>query len=705
MELKTPMVFVKHIIAAQRGNAQSIQYLCERTSGQFVKICRQYDLSNSEIEAVLAKAYGRIFTDIKSVRNPQTFMSWAGKIVEECCVEIAGHEKIASKPASKVPAAAPSAPVAAAEKEVETVPVAVVEAPPAPVAAAEKAVETVPAAVVEAPSAPVAAAEPIEEKPAAFYDENAYVKPSGTYHAEVNYADEAASVAAPTDNRVIPVDELVYHPNAEFISSGEPSAPSDVQPAITQDTSDETRSEGYETYDREVISDESGESEKSSTVPSDEEKAAVPDPSIYASIPTFASSYEEEAVFQDSYPVSEGEPGGADIKQADTVPEGSAFEPTVVPAENESTIPEDTAPAVDAAEVQRESITAAPLKDDADEPDVDLVEREETDRIQDEAEIGVNDPDYDENEEDDDDDEDEEELRSGLAFRTKVLIGLLCVFIFGACVGIGYAISKGMTAHDTSSSEPGVVETQADTIDETEPESLVDSLIESVIESLAESSTAEADNSRETAASTDTNIDDSTDNAGGQTSESQADDPADTHTTESQAADPAAGTVGEVTARADISTYLGGTFASVFRDYPDIPRSVYRGELSLADAHIGFIGSYDATQPVSSTIVESVSLLSEGGNFNINGFYIGMTAADAESLAAACGYTALEMTAESSREYEDADNNVLSLTIDGGVVKSATLRSATADNVTMESADEVIEEIPEEIPGEEGGVG
>ena len=81
----------------------------------------------------------------------------------------------------------------------------------------------------------------------------------------------------------------------------------------------------------------------------------------------------------------------------------------------------------------------------------------------------------------------------------------------------------------------------------------------------------------------------------------------------------------------------------------------------------------------------------------------------AESLAAAGNYTALEMTAESSREYVDNHDNTLSLTIDGGKVKSVTLRSASSDNVTMETADEVteevIEEAPEEIPGEEGGVG
>ena len=335
-----------------------------------------------------------------------------------------------------------------------------------------------------------------------------------------------------------------------------------------------------------------------------------------------------------------------------------------------------------------------------DEPDIDLIEKEETGQAQDEADIEVNDSDYDEDDEDDDD-EDDEELQSGLAFRTKVLIGLLCVFIFGACVGIGYAISKGMTARDNSSSEPVVVETQADTIDETESESLVDSLIESVIESLAESSTAENDSSNETADSVNTNAADSTDTAGGQTPESISTDTEGGQTTESQAA----GTGGEVTARADIATYLGGTFASVFRDYPDIPRSVYRGELSLADTHIGFVGSYDATQPVSSTIVESVSLLGEGGSYNINGFYIGMTAEDAESLAAAGGYSALEMTAESSREYSDEADNILSLTIDGGVVKSVTLRSATSDNVTLEAADDVTEEVPEEIPGEEGGVG
>ena len=63
------------------------------------------------------------------------------------------------------------------------------------------------------------------------------------------------------------------------------------------------------------------------------------------------------------------------------------------------------------------------------------------------------------------------------------------------------------------------------------------------------------------------------------------------------------------------------------------------------------------------------------------------------------------MTAESSREYVDAEENTLSLTIDGGIVKSITLRSATAENVTLETADDVTEEVPEEIPGEEGGVG
>lgn len=125
--------------------------------------------------------------------------------------------------------------------------------------------------------------------------------------------------------------------------------------------------------------------------------------------------------------------------------------------------------------------------------------------------------------------------------------------------------------------------------------------------------------------------------------------------------------------RADIGTYLGGSFASVFRDYPDIPRSVYQGELPLADAHTGFNGSYDAEQPVSSTTVEAVLLLGEGGNYSINGFYIGMTAADTESLAAAGGYTALEVTTESGREYIDDQGNTLSLIIDGGVVKCVTL--------------------------------
>ena len=498
------------------------------------------------------------------------------------------------------------------------------------------------------------------------------------------------------------MDELVYRPDANYISSGEPSAPSDVQPPITHDVSDEAGPEEYGTYDTAAVSAESGQGAESTTVPADSEKAAVPDASIYASIPTFASSYEEEAVFQDVYPPKDRTSYAENKPVTDSIETGRSAASADISSEIESELPDETAPAEESVAERDEKITAEPPKTDGtdDEPDIDLIEKEETGQAQDEADIEVNDSDYDEDDEDDDD-EDDEELQSGLAFRTKVLIGLLCVFIFGACVGIGYAISKGMTARDNSSSEPVVVETQADTIDETESESLVDSLIESVIESLAESSTAENDSSNETADSVNTNAADSTDTAGGQTPESISTDTEGGQTTESQAA----GTGGEVTARADIATYLGGTFASVFRDYPDIPRSVYRGELSLADTHIGFVGSYDATQPVSSTIVESVSLLGEGGSYNINGFYIGMTAEDAESLAAAGGYTALEMTAESSREYSDEADNILSLTIDGGVVKSVTLRSATADNVTLEAADDVTEEVPEEIPGEEGGVG
>jgi len=618
MELKTPMVFVKHIVAAQRGNTQSIQYLCERTSGQFVKICRKYNLSNSEIEAVLAKAYGLIFADIKSVRNPQTFMCWAGKIVEDCCVEIAGPKVTAPEPAAE----------------------------PAKEASVESG-----------------------NGPTAFYDENAYVQPSGTYNAEVNYADEAAQEIRPADNRIIPVDELVYHPEAGNISSDEPSAPSDVQPPI------------------------------------------APDPSVYASIPTFASSYEEEAVFQDVYPTAEDKPANADSMAPEKpMMDGISEEPAAGPTENVNTVQEETEPAeVSAADRTDETAAETPKSDAAsDEPDIDLYEKEENEKAQDDADVDVNDSDYGEDEEDEDeedeDEEDDDELESGLAFRTKVLIGLLCVFIFGACVGIGYAISKGMTSRDPSSVEPGAQETQADTIDETETESLVDSLIESVMESLSESTAVEPDSSRETTDTANTNTTETTD-TGNQTPESTPTGNAGGQTPESQAADPASGTGGELTARADIATYLGGTFASVFRDYPDIPRSVYRGELSLADAHIGFIGSYDATQPVSSTVVESVSLLSEGGNYNINGFYVGMTADDAESLAAAGKYTALEMTAESSREYVDNNDNTLSLTIDGGKVKSVTLRSSSADNVTMETADEVTEEVPEEIPGEEGGVG
>ena len=623
MELKTPMVFVKHIISAQRGDAQSIQFLCERTSGQFVKICRKYDLSNSEIEAVLAKAYGLIFADIKSVRNPQTFMNWAGKIVEDCCVEIAGPKEKAPEPTVEEPAPVEPTTEPAKEAPAET-----------------------------------------ENRPAAFYDENAYVQPSGTYHAEVNYADEASHEARPADNRIIPVDELVYHPEADYISSDEPSAPSD------------------------------------------EEQSIAPDPSVYASIPTFASSYEEEAVFQDVYPAAENRPVNTEGRAAETPMADVISEEPTAPTENVSAVQEETEPTEVSAADRTEGSASEASKSDAagDEPDIDLYEKEDNAKAQDDADVEVNDSDY--SEDDENEDEDDEELESGLAFRTKVLIGLLCVFIFGACVGIGYAISKGMTAREPSSAEPGVQETQADTIDE--PESLVDSLIESVMESLSESSVVESGSSRETTDSVITNTTDTAD-TGNQTPESTSTGNAGGQTPESQAADPASGTGGEITARADLATYLGGTFASVFRDYPDIPRSVYRGELSLTDTHIGFIGSYDATQPVSSTVVESVSLLSEGGNYNINGFYVGMTAEDAESLAAAGNYTALEMTAESSREYVDNNDNTLSLTIDGGKVKSVTLRSSSADNVTMETADEVTDEVteeaPEEIPGEEGGVG
>ncbi len=678
MELKTPMVFVKHIIAAQRGDAQSIQYLCERTSGQFVKICRKYDLSNSQIEAVLAKAYGLIFADIKSVRNPQTFMSWAGGIVEDCCAEIAGPRAAAPEP--KAEAAVSKAPEPAAEAAV-TPPASVpltetAAAVSAPAAAAETATAVSAPVVV---SAPAAAEETVTAetaaRPTAFYDENAYVQPSGTYNAEVNYADEASAEEKPAENRIIPVDEIVYRPDLDTVGSSESSAPSDMQSSVTAGAAQET-----------------------------EQESAVPDPSVYASIPTFASSYEEEAVFQDVYPAADKTASAESKVSSDTMETVGPAETAAVSAEDKTELQEATAPVKKEAAEREENISEAPSKTDvtADEPDVDLIERDETGHERDDANIGVNGSDYDEDDEDDDDDE---ELQSGLAFRTKVLIGLLCVFIFGACVGIGYAISKGMTAQNTSSSEPGVVETQADTIEDTQPESLVDSLIESVIESLGESSVTESGSSNATSETTSTGTTEPAANTGGQTSESPAADPAGSRNTESQAADSAVGTGGEVTARADIATYLGGTFASVFRDYPDIPRSVYRGELSLADSHIGFIGSYDATQPVSSTIVESVSLLGEGGNFNINGFYIGMTAADAESLAAAGGYISLEMTAESSREYLDEQDNTLSLTIDGGVVKSVTLRSSTSDNVSMENADEVVEEVPEEIPGEAGGVG
>ena len=100
MEIKTPMVFVKHITAAQRGNENSIRYLCDHTSSQFVKICRKYNLTDSEVAEVLDKAYGRIFADIKSVKDPFDFMSWADGLVRECCEEMTKSRK-------KAPAAKP----------------------------------------------------------------------------------------------------------------------------------------------------------------------------------------------------------------------------------------------------------------------------------------------------------------------------------------------------------------------------------------------------------------------------------------------------------------------------------------------------------------------------------------------------------------------------------------------------------------------
>jgi hypothetical protein len=230
--------------------------------------------------------------------------------------------------------------------------------------------------------------------------------------------------------------------------------------------------------------------------------------------------------------------------------------------------------------------------------------------------------------------------------------------------------------------ESGYVETEAPTPEVIATDTPDQSSVQSEIDS-TESVSSEVTESPEASETTDTtDTTEATDTT--DTTVSQ-----DTESTVSEQVLPS----GEVTARADLGTYLGETFASVFRDYPDIPRSVYRGELSYANSFIGFIGSYDATQPVSSTIVESVSLLSEAENYNINGFYVGMTSTDAESLAAAGGYREVEMTAESSREYVDAEGNVLTLTIDSGLVKNVTLRIDSADNVSMQVADSVAEEV------------
>jgi hypothetical protein len=222
-------------------------------------------------------------------------MSWAGSIVNDCCIEIAGPRGTVPEPTAKVPAAPPTAEPTAKE------PVA----PSTADAEADEASESTAEPIAEVKAEPAAEEPTVDEnakKPAAFYDENAYAEPSGTYHAEVNYADEAVEEKKPADNRIIPVDELVYRPDANYISSGEPSAPSDVQPPITHDVSDEAGPEEYGTYDTAAVFAESGQGAESTTVPADSEKAAVPDASIYASIPTFASSYEEEAVFQDGYP-------------------------------------------------------------------------------------------------------------------------------------------------------------------------------------------------------------------------------------------------------------------------------------------------------------------------------------------------------------------------------------------------------------------
>lgn len=533
MEIKTPMVFVKHITAAQRGNENSIRYLCDHTSSQFVKICRKYNLTDSEVAEVLDKAYGRIFADIKSVKDPFDFMSWADGLVRECCEETTKSRK-------KAPAAKPKK--ATSKKAPAQVEEPNVSAP------------------VEAPKAAAAAA--------------------------------ASAISAKSAEQIL----------------------------------------------KEV-------------------EAAV-------------SASEEEGVFEDTRPA---------VSPEQAAPAAAA--PKADAPKADAGTPETPVAKQAVEETKKEPDVVAPPKD-----------QDEAEAEADEEEDYNFDEDFDDEDENDDEEKDEGILGLLKEYRARVLFVVLGVFIFGACVGIGYAISRGLTLRDAAA--VGTVSVVQVPSTESGIESSAQAQVDSAAESAAESSIAAPVPMVVDSAEDPGHIDDPAESAaqGSNADNQPTADPADP----AESVDPNAG---EVTAKPNIGEYLGETFASVFRDYPNMSRSVYRGELSLANEHIGFVGSYDATKPVSSTIVESVSLLSAAENYNIDGFYIGMSSADAEALASAGGYTAQEQ----ANEYVDAEGNILTLTIDSGSIRNVTLRLVTASQTSIEMADEVPEEPQEEITNE--GVG
>lgn len=564
METKTPMVFVKHITAAQRGNENSIRYLCDHTSSQFVKICRKYNLTDSEVAEVLDKAYGRIFADIKSVKDPFDFMSWADGLVRECCEETTKSRK-------KAPAAKPKK---ATSKK----------------APAKKKTEPTEEPKTSAPAEEAKAPAPVEE-------------------TKVSAPVEETKVSAPVE------------------------APKVAAAAAA-----------------------SAVSAKSAEQILKEVEAAV-------------SASEEEGVFEDTRPA---------VSPEQAAPAAAA--------------PKADAPKADAGTPET-PVAKQAVEETKKEPDVVAPPKDQDEAEADEEEDYNFDEDSDDEDENDDDEEEDEGILGLLKeYRARVLFVVLGVFIFGACVGIGYAISRGITSRDAAA--VGTVSVVQVPSTESGIESSAQAQVDSAAASAAESAIAAPVPMVVDSAEDPGHIDDPAESAaqGSNADNQPSADPADP----AESVDPNAG---EVTAKPNIGEYLGETFASVFRDYPNMSRSVYRGELSLANEHIGFIGSYDATKPVSSTIVESVSLLSAAENYNIDGFYIGMSSADAEALASAGGYTAQEQ----ANEYVDAEGNILTLTIDSGSIRNVTLRLVTASQTSIEMADEVPEEPQEEITNE--GVG